>query len=429
VPSSKITLLAVLLASAVMMVYVLVRFHQVVVRGTALLVLLLTPFLLFTFYRAGSSLLWPWQGARAQTNDASPDSPRSVKPHRAARVVWIIFDELDERMLFVARPASLKLPEFDRLRTQSFFASNAHSPARDTELSIPALLTGRLVVRAQATAPNELTLTFPDSPDALPWSTQPNVFSDAGKEGFRSGLAGWHHGYCRVIGQDIDRCRDLRRELEATENVPDAMREASIDLLNAVPFGYRLLGQRKEFKDHARRCQLVLEDAKQLLADENLNLLFLHFPVPHPPGIFNRFTGQISLDGKRSYLDNLALADQSLGDLRRSMESAGTWADTTVVVSSDHWWRTDAWSRNPLWQQEEAATAPTNPDHRIPFLVKLAGNRDHLQYDSDFNTVLTRELVLALLRGEVTGLNDLTVWLDQHRTFGDSPYDLDSPSL
>ena len=36
------------------------------------------------------------------------------------RVVWLIFDELDERVAFAARPANLSLPEFDRLRAAGY---------------------------------------------------------------------------------------------------------------------------------------------------------------------------------------------------------------------------------------------------------------------------------------------------------------------
>ena len=44
------------------------------------------------------------------------------------RVVWIIFDEADYRMIFEQRPASLEMPEFDRLREESLSANNAISP-------------------------------------------------------------------------------------------------------------------------------------------------------------------------------------------------------------------------------------------------------------------------------------------------------------
>jgi len=37
-------------------------------------------------------------------------------------------------------------------------------------------------------------------------------------------------------------------------------------------------------------------------------------------------------------------------------------------------------------------------DHRIPFLLKLAGQQEELDYHSLFNSVLTRELLLKLLR-------------------------------
>ena len=129
--------------------------------------------------------------------------------------------------------------------------------------------------------------------------------------------------------------------------------------------------------------------------------------------------------GDRGYLDNLALVDRTVGELRRAMERAGTWDQTTVVISADHWWRTEMWSRGPFLTKEDAALSGTKMDHRIPFVVKLAGQQEPVIYDHPFNTVLTHDLLLALLRGEVSSPQTVAAWLDAHRTIGDSPYNRD----
>jgi hypothetical protein len=61
------------------------------------------------------------------------------------RVIWIIFDELDNRILTSARPAGLQLPEFDRLASQALRGSHVRSPAHDTIVAIPSLLLGKIV--------------------------------------------------------------------------------------------------------------------------------------------------------------------------------------------------------------------------------------------------------------------------------------------
>jgi hypothetical protein len=137
------------------------------------------------------------------------DAPRRQisKNHRhGIRVVWFVFDEFDQCLAFRNRPAKIALPELDRLRAQAVYATEARSPAMMTTVSMPALITGQLLFDAQATRTNELLLTFQDSDRTAAWSTVPNVFSAAGAEGLNTGLVGWHHPYCRVIGNDVTKC-------------------------------------------------------------------------------------------------------------------------------------------------------------------------------------------------------------------------------
>jgi len=60
-------------------------------------------------------------------------------------VLWLIFDEMNEELLFASRPQALSLPNFDHLRSEALIATNAFPPAGHTTQSIPALLTGRLI--------------------------------------------------------------------------------------------------------------------------------------------------------------------------------------------------------------------------------------------------------------------------------------------
>src|SRR5262245_15945466 len=46
-------------------------------------------------------------------------APLNKTPPSLRRVVWIVFEELDQRIAFEARPTGLELPELDRLRRES----------------------------------------------------------------------------------------------------------------------------------------------------------------------------------------------------------------------------------------------------------------------------------------------------------------------
>jgi hypothetical protein len=146
---------------------------------------------------------------------------------------------------------------------------------------------------------------------------------------------------------------------------------------------------------------------------------------PHHPNIYDRGADEISTKPKHSYLDNLELVDRTLGDLRQAMEAAGVWERTVVLVTSDHWWRADSlWKRRLVLTPEDEKAFNGSEDRRVPFILKMDGAKESgITFGSPFNTVLTHDLLLAILRGEVVGTKGAAAWLDRNRTIGRSPYD------
>jgi len=165
----------------------------------------------------------------------------------------------------------------------------------------------------------------------------------------------------------------------------------------------------------------IFEDAKKVATNPDLDLILVHWPVPHPPGIYDRSKDDFALDEGSSYLDNLELMDRTLGEIRRAMEGSSSWENTTVLITGDHWWRTDWWRTEPLWTSEDAAFA-SRIDHRVPFLLRVAGQKEAITYEPAFNTVLIHDLLLALLSGEVSTPNSIVSWIDRHRSIAGSPY-------
>jgi hypothetical protein len=45
-----------------------------------------------------------------------------------------------------------------------------------------------------------------------------------------------------------------------------------------------------------------------------------------------------------------------------------------------------------------------------------------VSYEARFNTVLTHDLILEVLRGKISTPGELQSWLDSHKTIGESPY-------
>jgi hypothetical protein len=419
-----------------LMVLATVKARDRVIQWAPRVILVLLPFVLITFSQAVWKLTRNVGVAYAANKTASTFPVARKKP--ATRVLWIIFDEMDQRMSFSERPGSVELPELDRLRNQSVYAINAYPPAPLTYMSMPALITGRLVAQVTPVRADELMVRFDGEQTAVDWSTQPNVFSEARKLGFNTGLAGWCHPYCEVVGGSLSKCEEVKEknndeitlkasmflQAEGLISTVPLVPQAAIPVIQRVDFVNRIVttGEREKYTVRYKR---VLESALKAAVDPDLDLVFVHSPAPHPPGIYDRVKNDFSLESKNGYIDNLELVDRTIGDLRRAMESAGIWDQTTVIISADHWWRTEMWSRGPFWTREDGAASRGKMDHRIPFVLKLAGQREQLTYTAGFNTVVTHDLILALMRGEVSSAASVADWLDRHRSITDSPYNRD----
>jgi arylsulfatase A-like enzyme len=101
------------------------------------------------------------------------------------------------------------------------------------------------------------------------------------------------------------------------------------------------------------------------------------------------------------YLDNLVLADRALGLLRQSLEEAGLWDQSAILVSADHGWRTSFWRGTPQWTRAEEAASHSDTS-RVPFLLKLPRQTSGVAYEKPLPTVVTRRLITAILSGRLT---------------------------
>ncbi|HWT03630.1 MAG TPA: sulfatase-like hydrolase/transferase [Pyrinomonadaceae bacterium] len=382
-----------------------------IIRTAYVAVLILSPFAVVTLLQ-GAWLTYKYRDNAAHAADAPP-APR-LNQKDAPRVVWIVFDELDQRVAFTGRAAGLELPELDRLRGQSLFATNAYPPSNQTLLSMPSLVTGKVALTAMPERPDELMIRYKGEQESVPFSAQPNVFADARAAGFDTALVGWYHPYCRVVGKSLTSCfwEPTVDEISPLRGQPTLLKSMSnwaARSLFRIPGTFRIFQpwyDSDRAEDHTLEQQHVMERATGVARDKGFGLTLLHFPVPHHPFIYDRSRGALSSRPDNTYEGNLVLTDRVLGELRREMEAAGLWEGTTVIVSSDHWWR---------------SPPDGKIDRRVPFIVKLPGQQAGTTYDEEFNTVLTRGLIRAILGGDVTSPEDAAAWLDRNRPGAERP--------
>jgi hypothetical protein len=369
----------------------LVRYRRPIQRRAALLLLAVLPVCAVTF---GTSLFKA--SARTALSDPSPAKPLPYA--RGPRVLWIVFDEWDQRLTFDARPAGLALPAIDRLRGESLFATNALSPADATILSMPSLIEGRMVRGATPIDAQTMLLEYTDGAKQR-FGDEPNLFSEVRRAGMNAAAYGWYLPYCRAFAEFLSDC--WWQEMDAVWNSGGATFASALLTQPRALFETSLFspfGQSLTVLKHRRTYEELLERSKRVAVDRTVQFALVHFNVPHPPYFYDRDSRQMTrANSPFAYPDALALVDRTIAELRADMERNSI----ILVLSSDHFYRS-----SPLTNGVR--------DRRVPFLVHFPGQSTALSYARPFNTVLTHDLILAMLHSEVTGAASTQDWLNHH---------------
>ena len=398
-PAGVSVALAVLLAAAC--ITAAITWRRFVCGAAAAGVLVLAPFALITL---GQAAVACWTSSDDAPGFADKVSARSSKTSEAphSRVVWLLFDELDYRVAFEQRPASIALPELDRLRSEAVFASHAFPPADRTDISVPALTAGQMLEGTQAVRPDELMLHVRDGAPE-PWSTH-NIFGEVQRRDWSAAIVGWAHPYCRVFGDSLRSCYS-RAVAAQSDSLGATLGSLLVNQWRSLletprlsPFGQALVVQ-----ESVRRLIDLRDRAGTLLARSENDLVFIHLPIPHPPYPYDARTGKLTRANNLTdgYLDNLVLVDRTLGGFRRALEANGSWDRVTVIVTSDHRWR---------FSHEYDG----KEDWRVPLLIKMPHQKAGVEYERTFNTVALHDLILAIMNGKVSVAPQVLSWLDEH---------------
>lgn len=404
--ASRTLVLALLLAGLGLLVYLALRTRAGKWMRTGLLLLSALPVLLVV------QVLF-----RLTVRPAAP--PQSA-PVPSRRVIWLVFDELDQPIL---ADHIETLPAFRSLASQSLVATQAHAPANYTDLSLPSLWTGTPVFDASSSSRGGLLIRpAADAPWSRTWLKGRTVFERVHALGLGVRIVGWHLPYCALFpdgpgfttedsspfaapgpGQNIFTWM-LRDSLIWNQVYAFNARRYRQDLdryetaLEQQPKGH--LGRR--IRDLVDAQESALEDATR---DASAALVFGHLGAPHLPLSGMRPAGPAG--PQEDYLANLARCDRFLArTILPLLQEPST--PTLVIVSSDHWFR----------YAEAKALAGTGraPSSRrpIPFLVFISTGHEPppAPYRRGFNTERTRDLVEAFLEGRVRTYTEATTLMD-----------------
>ena len=388
-----------------------------VTSNLAAVMLIILPFSILVL---GQALL---VAAGVLTNDLEPNSIETNIEARDAnnslrRIVWIVFDEFGQNQLS-HRPANIRLPAFDELTSTSFVAENAFPPHYWTSASLPALLTGKDVFWVLPHGPDKIKLNFRSDVPSVELTETDTIFDDVLSLNGKNAAAGWYHPYPRLFPNKLAignwtpagwyRCKSYGECVSSTfanafEDMPvlrDLFIENPVVPSSQVPvIRNRFLNHQRE---HAEYHLALRAYAMSFVTKENIDLVFLHFAIPHGPYL-NR-NNEIT----RNYFEALEGVDETLSILKNAMKSNHLWDRTTLIVSGDHWLRSDLSSPDGLEPKE--LFLPDNT--RVPFIVRPAGGGKAIQYTRRFNTVITRYLIRSIMTGEVSTTEDIAGWLDR----------------
>jgi hypothetical protein len=325
------------------------------------------------------------------------------------RIVWILLDELSYKVVFQHRPPGLTFPNLERFAQHSTSFSNLQPAGYYTELVIPSLILGQPVADVEHIYGRPFRYRSVDRGPWSPYDPQRTIFGEARRLGWTTGIAGWFNPYCRILPGVLDRCfwRDsdaypmfqgpLYYERSTFRNLLALLRpQERMDPFAALP-----VDRVTRIHDYLK----ILPQAENLLRDTRIRFVMLHLPIPHPPGIYDR--SRQSLGPTGNYIDNLVLADRTVGELMRVIQSTPGASETSVIVSSDHSWRVNYWKTISDWTSEEQQVSGGRFDPRPVLMVQLAGQDASRTIEQPTNAMVVHPILQGLLRNQIHSDDDL----------------------
>jgi hypothetical protein len=306
------------------------------------------------------------------------------------RIVWILFDELSYDQTFDHPALGIELPNFDRLRAGSVSFSKLKPIGYTTDRIIPSLFLGVRIDKFRSTNEGQLSYWDEAQRNWLAYDPNATLFGLARRSGWKSAVDGWYNPYCGILAPTLDFCyRDPGIVLVPIEEYGASEDLSPLANAVAVPNEIQaaLTGRTKNTAaEHMRAYLNIMAHTQAIIDDSRLRFAFLHIPAPHPPGIYDRRSHSLRPGG--NYLDNLVLADDTLGVLMREIDASPSASQTTVIVSSDHSWRIPMWRPAADWSaEEERASAgkfrrQTRPAGSFPRSENRRGNSCRIVRDA-----------------------------------------------
>ncbi len=196
---------------------------------------------------------------------------------------------------------------------------------------------------------------------------------------------------------------------------------AALPLLGHVPGVFR--GATTLTKS-GRRFVYLLDRARAVAAYPGIGLALIHLQAPHPPAIYKRATAMYSSEKSLNYFDNLALADRALGEIRDAIDARGLGGSYGGTGERRPRLAHESVARfSGIWTSEEDASQPASHGDTsgVPFLLHFPAAPESVEYAEPLNTVITRPLIVSLLKGSIRSAKEAGAWLNDRAATRDRP--------
>jgi hypothetical protein len=285
----------------------------------------------------------------------------------------------------------------DELVKQSVVATQAFPPAGYTRFSLPAMLTGLPVSAAEGRGDSELRLKYSGDSEWRDFRALDNIINETLRAGKKVAVLGWYHPYERIL--------PVSPNLTARSwGFPTFQGFRRSNLVSAVAAQYAFLALPRNGRMITLDAYAAMHAAAlAAVADPSMDFVFLHYGIPHTPGIYDPTEHRLSAvlrPNTAGYYGNLALVDQTLGELSAAVGKAGLRASTAFILTSDHWWRSSP------WLQEE-------PDYRVPLVIRARNDGPAARVAAPLCTVNLPGLVSKMIEGAVFDTAGVVRWLEQ----------------
>jgi hypothetical protein len=363
-------------------------------------ILILSPLTLLDVGRAAIMIGQLTQAVKT-TPSAIATTMHANPPHR--RVVWLLFDELDNRIL----PQRLaELPHFASLMQQSVVATKAIPPGGGTIQAVPALLTGRPNSVSRPVGPARLVLTPIDGGAPAPMLAQDTVFGRLTNNGARVAISGWTFPYCRMLSEVSVWCRDRLVGPLRSHRATTFLSGLGTWIATLYPLSRR----QNLHSDYAR----MVADAQEI-AHGDYDVVYMHLSVPHSPWYWHPHRTDMLTAGieigydmfvgtTEGYRGNLRLADELLGNILGSLQSNVAWNETTLIIGSDHGLKVA--SRGWPGVHDTPRGGWGNPGD-VVLIVHLPGQTAAFDIDAPVDSLATAALVEAAWNGTIATPQDV----------------------